>query len=300
MKIKSEVQESLLSGSPIVALETTIISHGMPYPKNIETAREVEDIVRRYGAVPATIGIINGEICVGLTDEQLNYMATGRDIIKACERDLPFAIANGQSAATTVSASIAIAELVGIKVFVTGGIGGVAPREINSFDISADIPALSRHKTITVSSGVKSFMDIDNTMEVLETLGIPVMVYKSKFFPEFYTPGNKLQAQWIAAEPADVAKVFKSFDAINYPGSLLLTVPIPDEESIPAELIESAIEKAQKTIIKNHISGKEFTPIMLKSIVDITDGKSLDANIALIKNNAAIGARVAVEVNQLS
>lgn len=300
MNIQPEIQEALVLGKPIVALETTIISHGMPYPKNMETAREVESIVRQNGAVPATIGIIHGEICVGLTDDQLEYMATSKDIIKACERDLPFAIANNQSAATTVSASINIAEHVGIKVFVTGGIGGVAPKEINSFDISADIPALSRHKTITVSSGVKSFMDIPNTMEVLETLGIPVMVYKSKYFPEFYIPGNKYQAQWIANEPVDAAKAFKAFDMINYTGSLLLTVPVPDGESIPEWMIVSAIEKAKAIIIENHISGKEFTPVMLKSIVDVTEGKSLDANIALIRNNAAIGARVSVEVSRLS
>ncbi len=296
IKINPEVKTAINLGKPVVALETTIISHGMPYPKNIETAREVESIVRANGAIPATIGIIKGIIHVGLSEEQLMYMATGKDILKACERDLPFVIANKQSAATTVSASLNIAEQAGISVFVTGGIGGVAPADINSFDISADIPALSRYNCVTVSSGVKSFMDILNTIELLETLSIPVMVYQSNFFPEFYRSGDKYEVNWVADNPGDVARVFNSFKIVGYNGGLLLTVPIPEQDAISKDLIIKAIQDSKAKIKELDISGKEFPPLMLKSIVDLTEGKSLDANIALIKNNAQIGALVAVEI----
>ena len=298
LNIHSEVKKALKNGQPVVALETTIISHGMPYPKNIETAREVEQVIRKHGATPATIGIIHGSMHVGLDEEQLNYMATGDDILKACERDLPFVLANKCSAATTVSASLAIAALAGIQVFVTGGIGGVAPGDINAFDISADIPALSRHRCITVSAGIKSFMDIGSTLELLETLSIPLMVYRSGYFPEFFTPGDTHKVDWIANDTTDVANVFKTFPDVGYDGGLLVTVPVPEVDAIDRKLINNAINKAKQSIKDQGISGKEFTPLMLKSIVEVTSGKSLEANIALIKNNAAVGAQIAVEINR--
>lgn len=296
INIHPEVRNAIKNNEPVVALETTIISHGMPFPANLETAKDVENIVRENGAVPATIGIIDGVIHVGLTEEQLYYMATNKGIVKACERDLPFVLAKELSAATTVSASLAIAEQAGITVFVTGGIGGVAPKEINSFDISADIPALSKHNCITVSSGVKSFMDIPNTIELLETLSIPVMVYKSRYFPEFYCPGEQYEVDWIADDPAIIARVFTSMEQVGYKGGMLLTVPIPEESAISRELIRKAIEAAKVEFKSSGITGKEFTPLMLKSIVSATKGESLQANIALIKNNAAVGARIAVEI----
>jgi len=296
IKIHPDVQKALKNKQPVVALETTIISHGMPYPKNIETAREVEQIIRDHNATPATIGIIHGSMHVGLDEEQLNTMASGDDILKACERDLPFVLTNKRSAATTVSASLAIAELAGVQVFVTGGIGGVAPGDINAFDISADIPALSRHRCITVSAGVKSFMDISSTLELLETLSIPLMVYRSEYFPEFFTPGDTHQVDWIAENPADVARVFNRFPDVGYNGGLLVTVPVPENDAIDRKLIKNAIEKAKQSIKEQGISGKAFTPLMLQSIVDATGGKSLETNIALIKNNAAVGAKIAVEL----
>ena len=296
LKINPEVEKAIKNGRPVVALETTIVSHGMPYPKNRDTALAVENIIREQGAVPATIGIINGTVHVGLDQDQLEYMASADDILKACERDLPFVLARGKSAATTVSASLAVAEQAGIKVFVTGGIGGVAPRDINAFDISADIPALARHRCITVSSGVKSFMDIASTLEMLETLSIPLMVYRSKYFPEFFIPGDKHEVDWIAESPADAASVFKTFPELGYQGGLLLTVPVPEADAIDKEQIAAAIEIAKTKIKTLGISGKAFTPLMLKSIVDASGGKSLQANIALIKNNAAVGAQIAVEL----
>ncbi len=298
INIHPEVKNAINEGKPVVALETTIISHGMPYPTNLDTACMVEEIVKENGAMPATIGIINGTIHVGLDENQLNYMATGEDILKACERDLPFVLANKRSAATTVSASLAIAEMAGIQVFVTGGIGGVAPSDINAFDISADIPALSRYHCVTISSGVKSFMDIGSTLEMLETLSTPVMVYQSRYFPEFFIPGDTHALDWMARDAAEVANVFKCFPDVGYKGGLLVTVPVPEDEAIDKVLIMEAIQIAKEKIKELGISGKEFTPLMLKSIVEVTGGKSLEANIALIKNNAAVGAQIAVEISR--
>lgn len=288
-----EVQDNIENKKPIVALESTIISHGMPYPTSYDTAIVVEDIIRNSGATPATIAIMGGEIKVGLTQDELRFLATGNGIFKASERDIPFILANKLNAATTVSASLAVASAAGINVFATGGIGGVGPDAHRTFDISADLLAVGKYPCVTVCAGAKAFMDISATLEYFETHSIPVVVYKSNHFPLFYSRDSGSKVDWEAQDVHEIAKVFITKNKIGQLGGLLVAVPIPEEDAIPENEILDAISLALDQVKNMGISGKEYTPKVLSTIKEITEGRSLTANVALIKNNAKIASEIA-------
>lgn len=292
-----EVQDALHEGKPVVALESTIISHGMPYPANRDTAAAVEEIVRAAGAVPATIAILDGEIRVGIRDTELEFLSTSDRISKACERDIPFILARKLCAATTVSATLAIAHAAGIRVFATGGIGAVGPDANTTMDISADLLALGRYECVTVCSGAKAFMDVAGTLEFLETHSIPVVVHGSRVFPLFYSLDSGEQVDWVMESAAEIADVF-SLQSRIFPGrGLLVAAPIPADSAIPESEIQEAIDKALAYVAEKKITGKAFTPAVLSRIAEITGGKSLTANIALIKNNARLAGEIAVSLS---
>lgn len=292
--ISPEVQEALTSGKPVVALESTIIAHGMPYPANEETARTVETIVREQGAIPATIAILHGKIHVGLSSEDLHLLATSREVLKAGERDIPLVVAKKLHAATTAGSSVAIAASAGISVFVTGGIGGVARMASESFDISADLLAISGYSCITVCAGSKAFMDIPATLEYLETQRVPVIVYQSEYFPMFYSRSSGVKVDWVANSADEIAAAFAAKRALAMDGGMLVGVPIPAAAELPREAAEKAINTALDQIKARGITGKAVTPFLLSAIKEATGGESLEANIALIKNNAKVGAQIAV------
>lgn len=299
IQLHPEIQDALQRKLPIVTLESTIISHGMPYPTNLETASHVEQIIRKSGAIPATIAIIDGVIRVGLTNEELNFMATSKDIKKACERDIPFILDRRLHAATTVSASLAITNSSNIKVFATGGLGAVGPDAYKTFDISADLLALGKYPCITVCSGAKAFMDIAGTLEYLETHGIPVVVYKSDIFPWFFSIDSGFKVDWSMSSEKEIAQVFLTGLSVDPTKGLLVAVPVPEEEAIPEVEIKKAINEAVKKVTEMGISGKAYTPTVLTLIKEITGGKSLHANVALIKNNAKVAAEIAVSLREL-
>jgi pseudouridine-5'-phosphate glycosidase len=296
--ISPTVQTALSSGAPVVALESTIIAHGMPYPVNMETALAVEAIVRAAGAVPATIGIIDGQIRVGLTEDAIKFFSTSTEILKAGERDIPFVVAKKLHAATTAGSSIAIAAAAGIRVFVTGGIGGVGPDAAEDFDISADLLAIAEYPCLTICAGTKAFMDVPATLEYLETQRVPVMVYRSNEFPLFYSRSSGCKVDWVAQEAADIADVYAAKLALGMDGGMLVGVPVSEADALPESVTQAAIQVALERIKGQGISGKAVTPFLLSAIKDETGGKSLQANIALIKNNAQIGAEVAVRLSQ--
>jgi len=298
LEIRKDVAQGLRSGAPIVALESTIIAHGMPYPQNVETALEVEEIIRKKGAIPATIAILNGKMKVGLTREEIEFIATDQNILKASDRDIPFILARKLSAAVTVSASLAIASAAGIDVFVTGGIGGVGPEGYRTLDISSDLIALADYPCITVCAGAKAFMDIPATLEYLETNRVGVIGYRTDVFPLFYTRGSHYKLDWSAENPAEVADVFFAKQKHQHAGGLLVGVPLADEDALSYEETRRAIDVALEQINEKGITGKEVTPFILASIKKETGGKSLIANIALIKNNAAVGAEIAVALSK--
>jgi pseudouridylate synthase len=292
--VTDEVRRALRRGEPVVALESTIIAHGMPYPQNRDTALAVEGIVRKAGAIPATIAIINGKMKVGMTSDELEFLSTDKTIYKASDRDIPFILAKKLHAATTVSASLAIATAVGIKVFVTGGIGGVGPEGYKTMDISSDLIALSDYPCITVCAGVKAFMDIPATLEYLETNRVCVVGYKTKNFPLFYTRDSRYKIDWSVDNADEAAEIFHQKWINKHKGGLLVGVPLEDKEALSYEETQSAIKTALKELDKKGITGKEVTPFILTTIKEATKGKSLTANIALIKNNAQVGAEIAV------
>jgi pseudouridylate synthase len=299
IKLSGEVKNALENNQPVVALESTIISHGMPYPVNIDTANSVEEIIRKEGAIPATIAIINGEIKVGLSKDELNFLATSKEIHKASERDLAIILANKLNAATTVSASLAIASAAGIVVFATGGIGGVGPDASKTFDISADLLSIGKYPCITVCAGAKAFMDISATLEFLETHSIPLAVYQSTQFPLFYSRDSGIKVEWEAHNSQEIANIFSTRLAIGQTGGFLVAVPIPNEDAIPEAEIQNAISAALADVSKMEVSGKEFTPMVLSKIKEITGGKSLIANVGLIKHNAKIGSEIAISFSKI-
>lgn len=295
-----EVKEALLNKLPVVALESTIISHGMPYPQNKETALEVENIVRANGAVPATVAIINGEIKIGLTEEEIQFLATATDVIKVSRRDLPFVISQRKNGGTTVASSMILAELAGIKVFVTGGIGGVHREAQITMDISADLQELARTNVAVVTSGPKSILDLGLTLEYLETYGVPIIGYKTDDFPAFYARKSGYKVDYrIDSERGIAELLYAKWNILNLDGSTLINNPVPVEFALDEEIIESIIEKALSEAKQEKIQGKTVTPYLLKKIKDYTDGKSLTASIELIKDNARVGALVAVELNKI-
>ncbi|MCC7449824.1 MAG: pseudouridine-5'-phosphate glycosidase [Anaerolineae bacterium] len=292
--ISPEVQAALASDAPVVALETTIVSHGMPYPTNLETALAVEQIVRDGGAIPATMGIIGGEIIVGLTEEQIRFFATSKQIVKATERDIPMVVAKKLHAATTAGASLTVAAAAGIPVFVTGGIGGVGPNAGQDFDISADLLAIEQYPVMTVCSGTKAFMDVAATLEYLETHRVPVVTYQSEYFPLFYTRSSGHKVDWAAQSADEIAAFFAAKLHLEMYGGMLVGVPLSEAEELPADMTRAAINKALAAIKGQGITGKAVTPFLLSTIKDETGGRSLTANIALIKNNARVGTQIAV------
>ena len=296
MKINPIVKEALLNNKPVVALETTIISHGMPYPKNVETALKVEQVIRDHGAIPATIGIINGEPIVGMTPEEIELFGKEKNILKASRRDLPVVYAKKLWAATTVSSSMIIAAQAGIEVFVTGGIGGVHRGAQESMDISADLQELGKTNVTVVCAGAKAILDLPLTLEYLETMGVPVLGYKTKELPAFYSPNSGLSVDYQIDSPKKAADIIMAKRNNNLIGGILITNPIPKEFAMDSKVINDAIEKALKMADEQGIKGKEITPFLLKTVVELTGGEYLESNIHLILNNAALGAEISKEV----
>jgi pseudouridine-5'-phosphate glycosidase len=291
--LTDEVADALEDNRPVVALESTIISHGMPFPENVEMAGTVEQIIRDGGAVPATIAVLDGQPCIGLTPEDLHLLASSPDVTKVSTRDLPYVVAQGKHGATTVASTMRLAALAGISVFVTGGLGGVHRGAERTFDVSADLTELSLTNVAVVSAGVKSILDIGLTLETLETLGVPVVAFGSDDFPAFFsrTSGHAAPMRLDTAE--EIAALMAAKWNLGMAGGVSIVNPIPASDEIPADEIGVIIEQALADMDAAGIHGKEATPFLLGRIVEITDGASLVANIALVKNNARLGAQIA-------
>ncbi|XP_050673273.1 pseudouridine-5'-phosphate glycosidase isoform X3 [Leptidea sinapis] len=295
-----EVKCAITENKPIVALESTIITHGMPYPQNVETALEVENIIREQGAVPATIAILKGQLHIGLTKPQLENFGKQKGVIKTSRRDLAFVVADKLNGATTVAGTIIAAELADIPVFVTGGIGGVHRDGENTMDVSADLTELSRSKTLVVCSGVKSILDIGKTLEYLETHGVTVCAFgDSKEFPSFYTRRSGFEAPYNVIDATHAARVMKAARDLHLSSGIVVAVPICEKDAMNDKVIEEAIENALREANQRGIRGKEITPYLLAAVSAATGGASLGANIALIKNNAKVGADIAVQYQKL-
>ena len=301
LDIAPEVAEALAAGKPVVALESTIISHGMPYPQNVETALKVEQIIRDAGAVPATIAIIGGRLKAGLSKEEIDYLGrTGAGIPKASRRDLPVLVAQGKDGACTVTTTMMIADMAGIRVFATGGIGGVHRGAETTMDISADLEELAQTPVMVVCAGAKSILDLGLTLEYLETHGVPVIGYGTEELPAFYTRKSGFKVDYRIDTPAELAKAFYVKQDMGLGGGMLVTNPIPEEYSMDHEVINKAIDEAVAEANRLGIHGKETTPFLLAKIKDITGGSSLDANIQLVYNNARLAAKTACELCSLS
>lgn len=293
LALAPEVAEALASGRPVVALESTIISHGMPYPRNVEMAREVEQIIRDGGATPATIAVLGGVARIGLSADELELLATHEDVAKVSIRDLPHIMATKRHGATTVAATMRLAALAGIKVFVTGGLGGVHRGAEDSMDVSADLTELSTTDVAVVSAGVKSILDIGRTLEVLETLGVPVVTYGADEYPSFYSRQSGFGSPMSSDSVQELADMMRIKWDLGLAGGISVTNPVPvEDEMTPAEisvLIDQAVAEAKQ----QGIVGKDITPFLLGRIVELSDGKSLDTNIALVRNNARLGSALA-------
>ncbi|KXB71869.1 MULTISPECIES: pseudouridine-5'-phosphate glycosidase [Peptoniphilus] len=293
VEYSDEVKKAMEEGKPVVALESTIISHGMPYPQNIETAKACEEIIRENGAVPATTAIIGGKIKIGLSEEELEFMATSKDIIKASRRDFAYIVSRGLNGATTVASTIIASRLAGIKIFVTGGLGGVHRHAETTFDISRDLDELASNDIMIVCAGCKSILDIGLTLEYLETKGVPVFGYQTDYMPAFFTRKSEFKVDYNIKTPKEAAEAANTQWDLGLTGGILLTNPIPESDSMDEDKINKAIETALVEAEKKGIHGKETTPFLLSKVLEVTEGKSLEANIALVKNNARLGAEVA-------
>ena len=295
MKINPEVLSALKENRPVVALESTIISHGMPYPKNVQTALEVEKVIRSHGAVPATIGIIDGEPIVGMTPEEIEEFGKRKGVLKVSRRDLPVVYAKKLWGATTVATTMIIANQAGIEVFVTGGIGGVHRGATETMDISADLQELAKTNVTVVCAGAKAILDLPLTLEYLETMGVPVLGYQTEELPAFYNSHSGLKVDYKVNDASEMARIIKAKRDNKLTGGILLTNPIPEQYEMKKEVIDNAIAIALKKIDEEGIKGKECTPFLLKTIVELTGGDSLESNIKLVLNNAAVGSEVAKE-----
>ncbi|MFC5476870.1 pseudouridine-5'-phosphate glycosidase [Massilia suwonensis] len=292
-----EVAAARNAGRPIVALESTIISHGMPYPQNVQTARKVEQIIRDAGAVPATIAIMDGKICIGLSDEQLETLGTASNAIKVSRRDLAYVLSQRLLGATTVAATMICAQLAGIEVFVTGGIGGVHRGAETSFDISADLQELAQTSVAVVCAGVKSILDIGLTLEYLETHGVPVLSVGQPGFPAFFTRESGFNADFQIDSAEDQAGFIRTKWQLGLQGGVVVSNPVPAESAMPKEEIDRITEQALQEADQQGVSGKKVTPFLLARIKELTEGRSLATNIALVEHNALVGARLAVALN---
>jgi pseudouridine-5'-phosphate glycosidase len=297
--VADEVLDALNNHAPVVALESTIISHGMPYPQNIAVAKKVEDTVRQNGAVPATIAILNGKIHVGLTANQLDHFAQATNVMKCSRRDLPFAVSQEIHGATTVSATMIIAEMAGIDVFATGGIGGVHRGAELTFDVSADLQEFAQTNVAVVSAGAKAILDIPKTLEYLETMGVPVIGLDTKEFPAFYSRSSGIELSLYLPSTAEIAAVIHEKKRMNLRGGVLIANPIPAEYEISADEIEPFIREALSQAEKQGVGGKELTPFLLKTLNRVTAGRSQQANEQLVLNNAAVAARIAADLTSI-
>ncbi|MBO4434513.1 MAG: pseudouridine-5'-phosphate glycosidase [Bacteroidales bacterium] len=294
LSISAPVAEALAQGRPVVALESTIISHGMPYPQNVETALKVEATIRGCGAVPATVAVIGGKLKAGLTPEEIEYLGKkGTAVTKASRRDLPVLVARGEDGATTVTTTMIIAAMAGIRVFATGGIGGVHRGAETTMDISADLEELARTPVMVICAGAKSILDLGLTLEYLETKGVPVIGYGTEELPAFYTRKSGFRVDYRLDTPEEIASAFRAKLEMGLGGGMLVTNPVPEEYSMDKAVIDAAIDQAVEECRMKGIHGKETTPFLLARIKDITGGESLEANIALVLNNARLAARVA-------
>ena len=297
LDISPEVAEALDNGKPVVALESTIISHGMPYPGNVKTALLVEQTIRENGAVPATIAIIGGRLKAGLSEAEIEYLGkSGRNVAKASRRDLAALVARKADGATTVTTTMMIAHMAGIGIFATGGIGGVHRGAETSMDISADLEELGNTPVMVICAGAKSILDLGLTLEYLETKGVPVIGYGTNELPAFYTRHSGFGVDYRADSPAELAAMFTAQRELGLKGGMLVTNPIPEEYSMDKAVIDAAIEQALKEAEEAGIKGKETTPFLLAKVVELTGGESLDSNIQLVLNNARLAAKTAVEL----
>lgn len=299
--IKEEVRHALENNIPVVALESTIISHGMPYPDNYHTALACEKIIRENGAVPATIACINGFMHVGLTEEEIKYLAQkGKDVVKTSRRDLPVVIAKKLDGATTVATTMLIASLAGVKVFATGGIGGVHRGVEETMDVSADLEELAQTNVAVVCAGAKAILDLPRTLEYLETKGVLVVGYQTDYLPAFYTRTSEYKLEYRMDTPKEIAESIYAKDALGLKGGMLITNPIPEEYSLDEKIMSNAIEEAIKEMNDLHIIGKATTPFLLKRITELTGGESLASNIKLVYNNCLLASQIAKELSLLN
>ena len=299
LEINPEVKKAIEEGKPVVALESTIISHGMPYPRNVETALNVEKIIRDNGAIPATMAILKGKLKVGLTPEEIEYLGKSSNVIKTSRRDIHFVISKGADGATTVATTMIMAALAGIKVFATGGIGGVHRGAQETFDISADLQELANTNVAVVCAGAKSILDIGLTLEYLETQGVPVVGFKTNEMPAFYNSKSGFNVDYRVDSEAELAKALKAKWDLGLKGGAVVANPIPAEYEMDYDIITTAIEAALKEADEKGVKGKESTPFLLAKVKELTDGASLDSNIQLVYNNAQVGAKLAVELCKL-
>lgn len=297
LDVSPEVQQALADGKPVVALESTIISHGMPYPKNVETAMLVEKTIRDNGAVPATIAIIGGRLKAGLSPDEIEYLGkSGRKVAKASRRDLAAIVARGADGATTVTTTMIIAHMAGIKVFATGGIGGVHRGAETTMDISADLEELASTPVMVVCAGAKSILDLGLTLEYLETKGVPVIGYGTDELPAFYTRRSGFGVDYRVDNPQELAAMFRAQQELGMKGGMLVTNPIPEQYAMDKEVIDAAIDQSIAESVEKGIHGKETTPFLLARVVELTGGDSLESNIQLVLNNAVVAAKTAAEL----
>ncbi|WP_434362204.1 pseudouridine-5'-phosphate glycosidase [Parasalinivibrio latis] len=300
LDIAPEVAGALAERRPVVALESTIISHGMPYPQNVETARQVETAVREKGAVPATIAILDGRLKIGLSADEIEVLGkAGTSVTKVSRRDIPFVVAGKSHGATTVAATMILAAMAGIKVFATGGIGGVHREAQQTFDISADLQELAKTPVAVVCAGAKSILDLGLTREYLETLGVPVIGYRTKMLPAFYTGESDFDVDYTLNTPEDIARVLHTREILSLEGGTVIANPIPPEFAMPRETIDNAIEKALLEAVANGIAGKATTPFLLSRVCELTGGNSLASNIQLVLNNARLAADIATALSKM-
>jgi len=297
--LSEEVRMAKEQDKTIVALESTIISHGMPYPQNVQTAREVEQIIRDEGAVPATIAVLDGKIKIGLSNEELEVLGKSKDVAKASRRDLAYLIATKKKGATTVAATMICAELAGISVFVTGGIGGVHRGAEKTMDISADLEELAQTNVAVVCAGIKSILDLGLTMEYLETKGVPVIGYQTDVLPAFYTRTSPYPVNFRVDDVDTIASILKTKWDLKLKGGAVIANPIPEKYGMDEKMMEEIIEEALRQADENNITGKEVTPFLLAKVKELTGGKSLEANIELVKNNARLGAQLAISFHAI-
>lgn len=298
LSITEEVQKALEDNKPVVALESTIISHGMPYPQNVEMAKEVEQIVRDNGAVPATIAIIDGKIKIGLNDEELEILAKTEGVAKVSRRDMAQVVATKQLGATTVASTMICAEMAGIRFFVTGGIGGVHRGVGETMDISADLDELAQTNVVVICAGAKSILDLDKTMEYLETKGVPVIGYRTDELPAFFTRESGIKLNATSETVEEIAEIARVKYDLNLDGGIVVANPIPEKDAMDRDYIDGVISEAVREAQEKGIHGKDSTPFLLGKVVESTEGKSLETNISLVKNNAEVGTRIAVSYHK--